>query len=117
MVERAARTRAATPGTYPFIERQQWSIRDGGEAMSLRFLGRCALTGLLSLLLAVAAFSQSASVDREMSANDLARAVVANELKSQDANHDRWMYHVDREEQGKKRAKEVVQTGQVRSTD
>ena len=38
MVERAARTRAATPGTYPFIERQQRSIRDGGEAMSLRFL-------------------------------------------------------------------------------
>ena len=80
--------------------------------MSLRLLGRCALTGLLALLLAVAAFSRSSSVDRAMSANDLARAVVANELKSQDANHRRWMYHVDREEQGKKKAKEVVQTGQ-----
>jgi hypothetical protein len=80
--------------------------------MSLRLLRRCALTGLLALLLAVAAFSRSSSVDRAMSANDLARAVVANELKSQDANHRRWMYHVDREEQGKKKAKEVVQTGQ-----
>jgi len=36
--------------------------------------------------------------------------VVANELKIQDANHSRWMYRSDREEQGKKRAKEVVQT-------
>ena len=67
---------------------------------------------LACYLLAVAAFSQSASVDRATSANDLARAVVANELKSQDANHSRWMCHVDREEQGKKKAKEVVQTGQ-----
>jgi len=80
--------------------------------MSLRFRDRCALIGLLAPLLAVAAFSQSASVDRATSANDLARAVVANELKSQDANHGRWMYHLDREEQGKKKAKEVVQTGQ-----
>ena len=81
--------------------------------MSLPFLARCALTGLLALLLAVAAFSQSAYVDRATSANDLARAVVANELKSQDAkSHGRWMYHVDREEQGKKKAKEIVQTEQ-----
>ena len=61
MVEHAAPTRAATPGTYPYIELQERSTRDGGEAMSLRFLGRCALTGLLALLLAVVAFSQSYS--------------------------------------------------------
>src|SRR5437870_6956429 len=76
------------------------------------FVGRCAITVLIALLPAATAFSQSDSVDRATSANDLARAVVANELKSQDANHSRWMYHVDREEQGKKKAKEVVQTGQ-----
>src|SRR2546425_7779767 len=75
------------------------------------FVGRCAVTVLIALLPAATAFSQSA-VDRGISANDLARAVVANELKSQDANHSRWMYHVDRDEQGKKKAKEVVQTGQ-----
>jgi len=76
------------------------------------FVGRCAITVLIALLPAATAFSQSDSVDRGISANDLARAVVANELKSQDANHSRWMYHVDRDEQGKKKAKEVVQTGQ-----
>src|SRR5437899_913232 len=76
------------------------------------FVGRCAVTVLIALLPAATAFSQSDSVDRGISANDLARAVVANELKSQDANHSRWMYHLDRDEQGKKKAKEVVQTGQ-----
>src|SRR3989449_2422911 len=76
------------------------------------FVGRCAITVLIALLPAATAFSQSDSVDRGTSANDLARAVVANEPKSQDANHSRWMYHVDRDEQGKKKAKEVVQTGQ-----
>jgi hypothetical protein len=80
--------------------------------MLLRFFERCALSGLLALLPAGVALSQSASADQAISANDLARAVVANELKSQDANHSRWMYHVDREEQGSKKAKEVVQTGQ-----
>lgn len=80
--------------------------------MSLNYLRRRALTGWLALLLAVPALSQSGSVDQAISPNDLARAVVANELKSQDARHSRWMYHVDSEEQGKKKAKEVVQTGQ-----
>jgi hypothetical protein len=42
----------------------------------------------------------------------LVRAVVANELKAQDESHGRWMYRVEREQQGKKKAKEVVQTGQ-----
>jgi hypothetical protein len=80
--------------------------------MSLRFLRNCAFNGLLALLLVGAAFSHSASADRPISANDLARAVVTNELTAQDGNHSRWMYHVDREEQGKKKAKEVVETGQ-----
>ena len=80
--------------------------------MSLNCHRRRALTGWIALLLAVPALSQPGSLDQAISANDLARAVVANELKSQDARHSRWMYHVDSEEQGKKRAKEVVQTGQ-----
>lgn len=80
--------------------------------MSLPFLGRCTLAGLIAFLPIAAAFSQSASVGPPISANDLVRAVVANELKPPNGNHGRWMYHVNREEQGKKKAKEVVQTGQ-----
>jgi hypothetical protein len=80
--------------------------------MSLPFLGRYTLAGLIALLPIAAAFSQSASAGPPMPANDLVRAVVANELKGQGGGHGRWMYRVDREEQGKKKAKEVVQTGQ-----
>jgi hypothetical protein len=80
--------------------------------MSWHFPSRCALTGFLASLLAGAAFSQSAPADQPISANDLARAVVANELEPRGANHSRWMYQVDRNEQGQKKVKEVVQTGQ-----
>lgn len=80
--------------------------------MSWPFLGRCTLAGLIAFLPIAAAFSQSASAGPPISANDLARAVVANELKAQDESHGRWMYRVEREQQGKKKAKEVVQTGQ-----
>jgi len=77
--------------------------------MTLCFFRKCALTGLIGLFSAAVAFGQS-TPEPGISANDLARAVVANELKVQDGNHSRWMYRVDREEQGKKKAKEVVQT-------
>ena len=77
--------------------------------MSLCSLEKCALTGLLGLLLVAASFGQSPA-DRGNSANDLARAVVAKELKVQDENHSRWMYRVDQEEQSTKKEKEVVQT-------
>ena len=77
------------------------------EVMSFRFLERCGLFGFLALLPIGAAFSQSTS---QISANDLVRTVVANELNAQAAGHGRWMYRVDREEQSKKKAKEVVQT-------
>lgn len=80
--------------------------------MSFRFLERCALSGLLALLPIRIAFSQSPSARPAISANDLVRAVVANELKPQDGNHVRWIYRVEREEEGKKKTKEVVQTGQ-----
>jgi hypothetical protein len=78
--------------------------------MSLPFLARCTLTGLIALLPIAAAFGQSAPAGLPVSANDLVRAVVANELKPQDGSHGRWMYRVEREEQGKKKTKEVVQT-------
>lgn len=88
------------------------TIRKAGEAISLRFLGKFTLAGLIALLSIAAAFSQSASAGPPISANDLVRAVVANELNAQAGGHGRWMYRVDREERGKKKAKEVVQTSQ-----
>ena len=78
--------------------------------MPLCFFEKCVLTCLTGLLPAAVAFAQSAPPDVALSANELARAVVANELKVQGVNHSRWMYRVDKEEQGKKKAKAVVQT-------
>jgi len=66
--------------------------------MSLPFFARCTLAGLIALLPIAAALSQSASAGPPVSANDLVRAVVANELKPQDGSHGRWMYRVEREE-------------------
>jgi hypothetical protein len=86
--------------------------REAGEAMSSPFLARCTLAGLIALLPIAAAFGQSAPAGPPVSANDLVRAVIANELKPQDGSHGRWMYRLEREEQGKKKTKEVVQTGQ-----
>jgi len=80
--------------------------------MLFRFLGKYALAGLIAVSPAIAAHAQAASAEHSMSANELARAVVANELKVQEGNHSRWMYRADREEQGRKKTKEVVQTGQ-----
>ena len=78
--------------------------------MSLRFFRT--LSVLLVLLPVASAFSQSPPSDHAIAPNDLVRAVVANELKAQDGDHSRWMYRIDQEEQGKKKAKEVVQTAQ-----
>jgi hypothetical protein len=49
--------------------------------MSSRFLSGCAFITLLPLLMTGAAFCQSASFVAPTSANELVRAVVANELK------------------------------------
>jgi hypothetical protein len=111
-VEHSGRLRTAAPAGDNFIEQHERTARKAGEAMSLPFLGRCALVAMIALSPIAAALSQSASDGPAISANDLVRAVVANELKAQDEGHSRRMYRVDREEQNKKKAKEVVQTGQ-----
>jgi hypothetical protein len=79
--------------------------------MSLPFFRSCTLAGLIALLPIATAFGQSPPAGPPVSANDLVRAVVANELKPQDGSHGRWMYRVEREEQGNKKTREVVQTG------
>lgn len=45
-----------------------------------------------------------------MSANELARRVVTNEMKVQDGDHGRWMYRLEKEESGKKQVQEILET-------
>jgi hypothetical protein len=77
----------------------------------MRILGKRVFTATV-LLLVTTAFAQTASPDPAISPSDLIRAVIANELKPQvDRSH--WMYEVDKEENGKKQTKHVVQTQEV----
>jgi hypothetical protein len=63
---------------------------------------------LAIILLGVPARPQSA-LSSQVSANDLARRVVANELEFQD-DHTNWMYRLEKEQDGKKQVEEIVET-------
>jgi len=69
-----------------------------------------AIVTLTILLLALNALSQSDPVNPEMSAVDLARKVVTNELNFQDDTHGRWMYRLEKAESGRKQVQEIIET-------
>ena len=74
-------------------------------------LGRSTATVFVTvILLGPATLPQSDSVSRGISANELARRVVTNELKSQDEDHGHWMYRLEKRESDKKQVQEIVQT-------
>jgi hypothetical protein len=60
------------------------------------------------ILLGVPARPQSVP-NSPVSANDLVRRVVTNELTFQD-DHTNWMYRLEKEQDGKKRVEEIVET-------
>jgi len=64
---------------------------------------------LFSLLFSFVAIGNAQSAP-SISANDLARAVVNNELKISDQNQSRWAYVAEKEEAGKKQTKRVIET-------
>ena len=63
---------------------------------------------LAIILLGLSAPSQSVPSGR-VSANDLARRVITNELKFQD-DHTNWMYRLEKEQNGKKQVEEIIET-------
>ena len=63
---------------------------------------------LAIILLSVPARPQSAP-SSQVSANDLARRVITNELTFQD-DHTNWMYRLEKEQPGKKRVEEIIET-------
>lgn len=60
-------------------------------------------------LFAPFAFAQT-QLDKNLSANELARDVIANELRMQDQDHGRWMYEDETVKAGLKETKEVAGT-------
>ena len=63
---------------------------------------------LAIILLGIPARSQSGA-GNQVSANDLARRVITNELKFQD-DHTNWMYLLEQEQYRKKQVQEIVET-------
>jgi hypothetical protein len=50
------------------------------------------------------------TADQKLSANDLVRRVIANELRMQDQDHSHWMYHLETVKAGVKETKIVAGT-------
>jgi len=62
------------------------------------------------ILLGSTAFPQADSERLGMSANELARKVVTNELKVQNEDLGHWMYRLEKKDAGKKQVQEIVET-------
>jgi hypothetical protein len=62
------------------------------------------------ILLGSNALPQSDSTRLGMSANELARKVVTNELRIQHEDHGYWMYRLEKEESGRKQVEEIIET-------
>ena len=63
---------------------------------------------LAIILLSVPARPQSVP-SSQVSANDIARRVITNELKFQD-DHTNWMFRLEKEQYGKKQVEEIIET-------
>jgi hypothetical protein len=84
---------------------------DGGSSlMAVRLIHRPMTLILTIVLLGVPARPQSVP-NSPVSANDLVRRVVTNELAFQD-DHTNWMYRLEKEQYGKKQVEEIVETKQ-----
>jgi hypothetical protein len=65
---------------------------------------------VIIILLGSNALPQSDFERLGMSANELARKVVTNELKVQAEDHGHWMYRLEKEESGKKQVLQILET-------
>src|ERR1700737_639658 len=78
------------------------------EGKAMRQIHSSAAFTLVIILLGIPARPQSAP-SSQVSASDLARRVVTNELKFQD-DHTNWMYRLEKEQYGKKQVEEIIET-------
>jgi hypothetical protein len=76
--------------------------------LAVRLIHSSVALTLTIIVLGLPARPQSAP-GSQMSANDLARRVVTDELTFQD-DHTNWMYRLEKEQYGKKQVEEIVET-------
>jgi hypothetical protein len=78
------------------------------SSLAVRMTYRSVVLTLIILLPGIPVRPQSVP-SSQVSANDLARRVVTNELTFQD-DHTNWMYRLEKEQYGKKQVEEIVET-------
>ena len=78
--------------------------------LALRLIQNPAILIVTIILLGSTTLSQSNSGRPGLSANELARTVVTNELKFQNEDLGHWMYRLEKEESGRKQVQIVVET-------
>jgi hypothetical protein len=76
----------------------------------VRLIHNFAAVVVTVILVGSIALSQSDSERLGMSAGELARKVVNNELKIQDEDRGHWMYRLEKEESGEKQVLEILET-------
>jgi hypothetical protein len=81
-----------------------------GTSLAARLIHGSATVTITIILLGSNALPQSESDRVGMSANELARSVITNELKFQYDDHGHWMYRLEKEESGRKQVQEIVET-------
>ena len=79
-------------------------------SLAARLIHNSATVMVTVILLGSSALPQSESERLGMSANELVRRVVTNEMKVQDGDHARWMYRLEKEESGNKQVQEILET-------
>jgi hypothetical protein len=78
------------------------------SSLAVRLIHCSVVLTLTLILLGLPAHPQSVP-NSEVSANDLVRRVVTNELDFQD-DHTNWMYRLEKEQSGKKQVEEIIET-------
>jgi len=81
-----------------------------GWSFVVRLMHGSATVLVTIILLGSNALPQSESQRVGMSANELARKVITNELKFQYDDHGHWMYRLEKKESGRKQVHEIVET-------
>ena len=76
----------------------------------VRLVSGLATVVVTVILLGSSALSQSDSMRLEISAVDLARKVVSNELRVQNEEQSHWMYRLEKAESGRKHIKKILET-------
>jgi len=80
------------------------------SSLAVRLVHGPATVIVTIILLGSNALPQSDSERLGMSANELARKVVTNELKFQHEDHGHWMYRLEKEESGREQVQEILET-------